>query len=269
MSQENVETMRRGLAAFSRRDKAGWVALCDPEVESVPAVEFPENAPIRGAEAVWEALVEVDDVFDEGAWEWGELIDAGKDKVVANQLREMLGRASGAGVAWSYWVVCTFRDGRLLRMEWFADRSEALKAGFEESAMSAENVDLITRHADAATRQDVDAFLATVSPDVEWEDAMFWSEPMRVYRGREEVREWFERAVVEPWESVRWEAEEVIPAGEDCIAAGGVNAGRGRGSGAEVKVHGWMIFWISDGLITRRQAFLDRADALEAAGLSE
>ena len=135
--------------------------------------------------------------------------------------------------------------------------------------MSQENVDLIMRVADAATRQDVDAFLATVSPDVEWEDAMFWSEPMRVYRGREEVGEWFERAVVETWESVRLEVEEVVPAGEDCIAAGGVVAGRGRGSGAEVKLHGWMTFWVSDGLITRRRPFLDRAEALEAAGLSE
>ena len=135
--------------------------------------------------------------------------------------------------------------------------------------MSEENVDLIMRLADASTRQDVEAFLATVSPDVEWEDAMFWSEPMRVYRGREEVRQYFERAVIEPWESFRLEVEEVIPAGEDCIAAGGFVAGRGRGSGAEVKLHGWMVVWITDGLITRRRAFLDRAEALEAAGLSE
>jgi hypothetical protein len=60
--------------------------------------------------------------------------------------------------------------------------------------MSPKNVDLIMRHADAAARQDVDALL-----EVEWEDAMFWSEPVRVYRGREEVGEWFERAVVETW----------------------------------------------------------------------
>ena len=135
--------------------------------------------------------------------------------------------------------------------------------------MSQENVDLIMRLADAATRQDVDAFLATVSPDVEWEDAVFWSEPMRVYRGREEVRAWFERTLIEPWESFRWGVEEVIPAGEDCIIVGGFSAGRGRGSGAEVKVHGWLVIWITNGLITRRRVFLDRAAALEAAGLSE
>jgi ketosteroid isomerase-like protein len=65
------------------------------------------------------------------------------------------------------------------------------------------------------------------------------------------------------------EVEEVIPAGEGRVVAGGLVTGCGRGSGAEVKVHGWMIFWITNGLITRRRVFLDRAEALEAAGLSE
>ena len=98
---------------------------------------------------------------------------------------------------------------------------------------------------------------------------MFWSEPTRVYRGHEEVRGWFERALVEPWESFQWEVKEVIPAGEDRLVVGGFSAGRGRGSGAEVRVHGWLTLWITDGLITRRRVFRDRAEALEAAELSE
>jgi ketosteroid isomerase-like protein len=60
--------------------------------------------------------------------EFGELIDAGRDKIVVNQLREMRGKTSGANVAWSFWIVLTFRDGRVLRWEWFADRDEALEA---------------------------------------------------------------------------------------------------------------------------------------------
>jgi ketosteroid isomerase-like protein len=40
----------------------------------------------------------------------------------------MRGKASGASVAWSYWVLFTFRDGKVLRSEWFADRGEALEA---------------------------------------------------------------------------------------------------------------------------------------------
>jgi hypothetical protein len=29
MSSENVESLRQGLEAFNRRDRAAWLALCD------------------------------------------------------------------------------------------------------------------------------------------------------------------------------------------------------------------------------------------------
>jgi ketosteroid isomerase-like protein len=128
MSRENVEVVRRGLTAFNRRDRAAFLAICDAEVENVPPREWPESAPIRGAEAIWDFFVQAVDAFGEGSYEWGELIDAGEDRIVANQVREMRGRASGASVAWNYWVVFTFRDGKVLRWEWFADRAEALAA---------------------------------------------------------------------------------------------------------------------------------------------
>ena len=128
MSQENVEVVRRGPDAFNRRDKAAWVAVCDPDVENFPPKEWPENAPIRGAEAIWDFFVEAVNAWEEGSFQWGEFIDAGTDKIVANQQREMRGKASGAGVVWSYWVVFTFRDGKLIRFEWFRDRTEALEA---------------------------------------------------------------------------------------------------------------------------------------------
>jgi ketosteroid isomerase-like protein len=128
MSRENMENLRRGLDAFNRRDKTAFVAVCDPQVENIPPREWPENAPIQGAEAIWDFFVGAQEAWDEGSYEFGELIDAGRDKIVANQLREMRGKTSGASVAWSFWVVITFRDGRVLRWEWFADRDEALEA---------------------------------------------------------------------------------------------------------------------------------------------
>jgi hypothetical protein len=39
MSEENVEIVRRGTDAFNRRDKAAFIALCDPQVENVPPKE--------------------------------------------------------------------------------------------------------------------------------------------------------------------------------------------------------------------------------------
>jgi ketosteroid isomerase-like protein len=40
----------------------------------------------------------------------------------------MRGRTSGIDVEVNYWVVVTFREGRVLQDQWFADRSDALEA---------------------------------------------------------------------------------------------------------------------------------------------
>jgi ketosteroid isomerase-like protein len=131
MSQENVEIMRQSLAAVNRRDRAAWLALCDPEVENIPPRDWPESDPIRGGESVHDFLV----VEAQAAWEedtspfeYVELMDAGNDKVVADLRRDVRGKASGASVAFSYWQVVTFRNGKMVRIEWFGDRSEALEA---------------------------------------------------------------------------------------------------------------------------------------------
>jgi ketosteroid isomerase-like protein len=55
-------------------------------------------------------------------------VDAGADKVLVHQRSDVRGRASGAAVELDYWVVITFREGRIVRDQWFADRAEALEA---------------------------------------------------------------------------------------------------------------------------------------------
>jgi ketosteroid isomerase-like protein len=128
MSGENVESFRRTLDAFNRGDKAAWLATFDPDAVMIPARDWPESAPIRGAEAIWDFYVEVTRTWDEGFFELGEVIEAGPDKVLANSRREARGRASGAGVQFSYWTVGTYRGGKTVLVEWFADRAEALEA---------------------------------------------------------------------------------------------------------------------------------------------
>ena len=78
--------------------------------------------------AVWDFFVQAQEQWAEGSFEWGELVEAGPDKLVANQLQRLQGKSSGAGVDWSYWVVMTFRDGRCARFEWFRERADALEA---------------------------------------------------------------------------------------------------------------------------------------------
>jgi ketosteroid isomerase-like protein len=128
MSQENVDVAQRGLDAFNRRDKAAWLALNAPEIEVVPPRDWPESDPIRGCEAVWGFYVGNIQAFRDGSLEHVEVIDAGNDKVVTHMRGAMHGKASGASVAFNYWPVSTFRDGKTLRTEWFANRADALEA---------------------------------------------------------------------------------------------------------------------------------------------
>jgi ketosteroid isomerase-like protein len=128
MSQENLERMRQSREAFNRRDRAAWLALVHPDFETVPSDDWPEIDSIRGAEAAWEFYVETDEPWDDSPYEYVELIDAGNDRVIVNQRRDMHGKASGAGVVYDYWLVVTFRDGKALRAEWFKDRKQALAA---------------------------------------------------------------------------------------------------------------------------------------------
>ena len=128
MSHENAETLRRATEAFDRADKAAWLSTVDPDALMVPAREWPEYAPIRGSEAIWDFYVEVTGAWAEAPSELAEIREVGDDTVVVNNRREARGRASGAGVPFDYWSVTTFRRGKIARMEWFSDRGQAFEA---------------------------------------------------------------------------------------------------------------------------------------------
>jgi ketosteroid isomerase-like protein len=134
--------------------------------------------------------------------------------------------------------------------------------------MSQENVETALQQVDAFNRRDVDGFVAFASPEVEWEDSMFWTEHVRTYRGRAELREWFDK-VLEPWESIRVMADEASETSDGRVFARLFVTGRGTASGAVIKQDAWTVLWFANGLCTKRRVFRDRDEALEAAGLSE
>jgi len=96
MSQENVDKLRQGLDAFFRRDRQAWLALCDPNFESVPSDDWPETEPIRGAEAAWEFYVRTDEPWEPTPYEYVHVRDAEKQRVVGIMRREVRGKTSGA-----------------------------------------------------------------------------------------------------------------------------------------------------------------------------
>ena len=126
MSEENVELVRQAEEALLRRDRDAWFAIHDEDFEIVPVRDWPEGG-VRGREAGWDFHMRILDSF-----EWVpvevERVDAGADKVLAHLRYDARGAGSGAEVELDQWFVATVRDGKILCLEWFTDRAEALKA---------------------------------------------------------------------------------------------------------------------------------------------
>jgi ketosteroid isomerase-like protein len=122
------ETVRRGLDAFNRRDREAWLEVVEPDVVNLPPHDWPEPAPVRGREAVWDFFIAGNEPWDAGAFELVELIEVPDDRAIVHIRAEMKGKASGAAVIWSFWMLVTLRDRRFARMEWYAEREDALAA---------------------------------------------------------------------------------------------------------------------------------------------
>ena len=127
MSHENVDKAREFIEAYNRRDFDAAVASFDPEIEWVLPARQSSDSCIGPDEIklFWKGL---DETFDELRLDPQEFIDAGDH--VATRLRHY-GRGKRSGLAIDeemYHQVATFRDGRIVRMEYFGEWSEALAA---------------------------------------------------------------------------------------------------------------------------------------------
>jgi ketosteroid isomerase-like protein len=135
--------------------------------------------------------------------------------------------------------------------------------------MSRENVDAFERAIEAYNRRDIDAFLEPIDPEVELPGALqaLLESEAKVYRGYEGVRQWV-RDIDEALANIRLELPEIHDLGDRLVAIGRLSA-RGQASGAETESpFGCVVEW-KNGKATRVVSFLDRKEALEAAGLRE
>jgi ketosteroid isomerase-like protein len=137
MSQENVDKTTAFIGAYNVRDYATAVENFDPEVEWVlPAHQRFDSC--RGPDEIrrfWDGL---DESFEEVRLEPQETVSAGNH--VAMRLRFYTrGKESGAVIEGElYHQVTTFRDGRMVRIEYFTGWPEALEAaGLPASARKA------------------------------------------------------------------------------------------------------------------------------------
>ena len=88
-----------------------------------------------------------------------------------------------------------------------------------------------------------------------------------VYRGHDGYRE-FWRLWLEAFADIRWDPEEILDFG-DRVLVTTRQSGHGSGSGVAVSEPVYQLFTFRRGLVIRQEDFLNRAQALEIAGISE
>jgi hypothetical protein len=121
---------------------------------------------------------------------------------------------------------------------------------------------------DAYNLRDVDgAFAELVTPDFEWYPAIARAFHGGVFRGREGV-ERFAADTSENWAELQTIAEEFRDLGDRVLVLGRMK-GRGKGSGVPVEQPFATILDFRGDRIWRSRVYLDRAEGLRAAGLSE
>ena len=123
MSEVNVEIVRRGFEAYARGDLSAAVSVHDPDVVFNPA----EEPPIHGRDAVRAYIERWQEPWDNYEAEAEEFIDA-DDRVIVTLHVKARGRGSGVEVDARSYQVHTLREGRLVRMDEYLTREEALKA---------------------------------------------------------------------------------------------------------------------------------------------
>ena len=118
-SQENVEIVRR----FLLLEVEDALAYADPDIVWNPT----EEAAAQGHDAVRASLVRW-----KGEWDDYAMLPEGfeeiGDRVVAAVRVRGRGRGSGVEVDARFYDVFTVREGKIVRMDQFTQRSEALEA---------------------------------------------------------------------------------------------------------------------------------------------
>jgi ketosteroid isomerase-like protein len=133
MSQENVEIVQRGYAAFTSGDVAGMLADVHEDFVATRVAPMPDVRPYTGPEGLLQILADWIEGFEDFDMTAEKFIDANDDQVLVRLRQQATGAQSGVPIEAVFWFVHTMRNGKLVRLDIYAGESQALNAvGLEE-----------------------------------------------------------------------------------------------------------------------------------------
>ena len=128
MSQKNVEIVREAWDAYSRGDYARVGGFHDPHIVVITL----EDGAVYGNDAVLANYERWNEAWEGAETTLEEVIGRG-DRVFLTVRFQGRGRASGIEIDTRLYEVYTLRDGKVLRIDEYEHRADALEAaGLEE-----------------------------------------------------------------------------------------------------------------------------------------
>jgi ketosteroid isomerase-like protein len=127
MSQENVEIIRRGFETWEQADLEAHLRLVHEDIVCSRVAPLINPKTYHGLEGYLEFARDWIAPYDDLRFLPNEYIDAG-DRVLVEVPQE--GRLAGSNqvVRGTFWFLMTLQDGKLIRMEIYGERDQALEA---------------------------------------------------------------------------------------------------------------------------------------------
>jgi ketosteroid isomerase-like protein len=124
MSPENVETTHRFTEALVRGDYAAAAAELGPSIE-IDDTDIPEST---GTDSFYAWLARWNEAWESWRIEDLEVRPVGEDRTIS--LFKMIAKGKGSGIelARDDAVVAEYRDGKIVRIAYYNDQSQALEA---------------------------------------------------------------------------------------------------------------------------------------------
>jgi ketosteroid isomerase-like protein len=133
--------------------------------------------------------------------------------------------------------------------------------------MSQENVEIVRGLLEAWSAHDREAMARYLHPDAVFHSAVT-NVVGQTFEGRDQIIGVFDRWE-EEWSDIYWEIDEIIDAGDDKVVTFHRAFATGRASGVQTVRELSGVLEIRDGLVVRQHIYLDRAEALRDAGLTQ
>jgi ketosteroid isomerase-like protein len=125
VSQADVELIQRCSEAFYSGDLEAAAAMV--AADAVFYRDVPDASEYRGFAGFLAATAEWTEGFDDHSIEPREFVDTG-ERVLVEVVQRGRGRESGVPLEEPWWFVYTVRDGKIERLEIYAERAKAREA---------------------------------------------------------------------------------------------------------------------------------------------